>query len=52
MSSRKLRSGSVSKIQRKKWIGALCIVALGQVRFGTLEMKNSLFFKNAFVFEK
>jgi hypothetical protein len=40
------------KYKRKKWIGALCIVALGQVRFGTSEMKNSLLSKNAFVFEK
>jgi hypothetical protein len=52
MSSRKLRLGSVPKIQRKKWIGALCIIALGQVRFGTLEINNSLFSKNGFFFEK
>jgi hypothetical protein len=47
MSSRKLRLGSVPKIQRKKWIGVLCTIALGQVRFGTLEMNNSLFSKTA-----
>jgi hypothetical protein len=36
------------KYKGKNWIGVLCIVALGQVRFGTLEMNNSLFSKIAF----